>query len=287
MKSDERAFEYAAAEIAAMIERAQYSVDQGVTAAITRHAEESGSPAVRFACSCIAANNEAAARTRCPACQDTGLAVIFADVGKDARIDFDLTAAVNEGVRRAYSGLRKSVADPLTRLNTGTNLPAVIHYDLTEGADITVRFLAKGAGSENMSRLYMLTPADEKEGIVHAVLDCVRRAGANPCPPVIVGVGVGGDTEKACLIAKRALCRGFDEGAADPEIASLEREILERVNALGIGVQGLGGSLTALKVSVETFPTHIAMLPVAVNIQCHSSRHGKIILTNESIKEQA
>lgn len=232
----------------------------------------------KFAVDAIIKNADVARTTNSYACQDTGLAVIFAEIGYDAKIEQPLGEAINEGVRRGYAYARKSTADPLTRLNIGDNTPAIIHYDFAEGDHLKLSFLAKGAGSENMSELKMLTPAQGRQGIIDCVVDCVKRAGANACPPLIVGVGIGGNTEKACLLAKKSLLRKTGELSSRPDVALLEKDILKAVNDLGIGAQGLGGELTALSVAVETFPTHIGMLPVAINLQCHSVRHGEIIL---------
>ena len=232
----------------------------------------------KFAVDAILENAALAAETQSFACQDTGLAVIFCDLGSNAHLDGDLEAAIIAGVRQGYAAARKSVCDPLTRFNSGDNTPPVIHYRVDGGEALTLTFLAKGAGSENMSAIYMLTPAKGEDGIVNAVVDCVKNAGANPCPPIIVGVGVGGDFEQCALLSKRALLRPAGMASGIPQVAALEQRILKEVNALGIGAQGFGGDLTALAVAVETFPTHIGMLPVAINIQCHSVRHGSITL---------
>ena len=218
-----------------------------------------------------------------PLCQDTGLTVVFLDLGQDAHvIGGDLCEAVQEGVRRGYREgyLRKSIVDrPFsTRINTNDNTPAVIHCQIVPGDSLEITVVPKGGGSENMSALAMLKPADGRQGVVDFVVKTVEEAGANPCPPTIVGVGVGGTTEKAMSMAKRSLLREVGQPSPDPEVAELERDLLERVNRLGIGPQGLGGSTTALAVHVETHPCHIASLPVAVNIQCHSARHRQATL---------
>lgn len=222
-------------------------------------------------------NDDYAAETCSAACQDTGLAVFFVEVGTDVHFDGDPTAAINEAVRRAYTEgyFRKSVvASPIPpRVNTGDNTPAIVHYNLVPGDKVKITYLAKGAGSENMGALYMLTPSKGRSGIIDAAVDCMRRAGANPCPPVLLGIGIGGDMELAAILSKRALTRATGAPSPNPTLASLECEILDAVNALGIGVQGFGGPLTALSVAVETAPTHIGMLPVAVNVQCHCVRH--------------
>lgn len=211
------------------------------------------------------------------ACQDTGLAVIFLQVGQDARISGGLiTDAINEGVRRGYAEARKSVAHPLTRLNTHDNTPAIIHTEIVAGDGVTISYLAKGAGSENMGKLYMLTPSKGRRGIIDAVVDCVATAGGNPCPPIVVGVGIGGNMEKAALLAKKALLRPTGTPSEHEDVAAIERDALASVNALGIGAQGLGGRCSALSVAAEVFPTHIGMLPVCVCLQCHSVRHFTI-----------
>lgn len=216
-----------------------------------------------------------------PLCQDTGMAVVFLEVGQDVHIiGGDLESAVNEGVRQGYEKgyLRKSVLDPISRINTGDNTPAVIHTKIVPGNKLKITVAPKGFGSENMSRLKMLKPSDGIEGIKDFILQTVILAGANPCPPVIVGVGIGGTMEKAALLAKKALLRKAGSHNPDPGIAQLEKEMLQRINETGIGPQGLGGRVTALAVHIDTYPTHIAGLPIAVNMQCHVARHCEIIL---------
>lgn len=217
-----------------------------------------------------------------PLCQDTGVAVFFVDMGEEVRVeDPGIEAAVQEATRRGYreGGLRMSVVrDPLRRENTGDNTPATIHYRIVPGTAIRISFSPKGAGCENMSRLAMLSPGEGRAGVAEFVLETVRAGGGRPCPPVIVGVGIGGDFESSAVLSKRALLRAVGDRNPDPFYAELETELLERINALGIGPMGLGGRTTALEVFVETAPCHIASLPVAVNIQCHSARHGFIEL---------
>lgn len=212
-----------------------------------------------------------------PICQDTGMAVVFMEVGQEVHIEGgSLTEAVNQGVREGYTEgfLRKSVvADPIERVNTRDNTPAIIHYDLVEGDEIHITVAPKGFGSENMSRVFMLKPADGIEGVKEAILTAVKDAGPNACPPVVVGVGIGGTFEKCALMAKHALTRNLREESPIPYVRDLEKEMLEKINALGIGPGGLGGNITALAVNIETYPTHIAGLPVAVNICCHVNRH--------------
>lgn len=212
-----------------------------------------------------------------PICQDTGMAVLFVEIGQDVHFEgMLLEEALNEGVRRGYVDgfLRKSVvSDPLLRVNTKDNTPAIIHYSIVAGDQVKITFAPKGFGSENMSRVFMLKPAEGIEGVKKAILTAVDDAGPNACPPMVVGVGVGGDFEKAAIMAKKALTRELGEASDIPHIAELEQEMLEKVNQLGIGPGGLGGTTTALAVNINTYPTHIAGLPVAINICCHVNRH--------------
>ena len=212
-----------------------------------------------------------------PICQDTGMAVIFAEVGSDVHVEGSLTDAINEGVRRGYVDgyLRKSVVgDPLLRVNTGDNTPAVIHYDIVPGDKLKLTLAPKGFGSENMSKIFMLKPADGEEGVKNAILSAVKDAGPNACPPMVVGVGIGGTFEKCALLAKKALTREVNKRSDIEWVRNMEEELLDRINRGGIGPGGLGGSTTALAVNINTYPTHIAGLPVAVNICCHVNRHS-------------
>lgn len=216
-----------------------------------------------------------------PICQDTGMAVIFIKIGQDVHIEGGgLTDAVNQGVREGYEEgyLRKSVVEPVERVNTKDNTPAVIHYEIVNGDKIDITVAPKGFGSENMSRIFMLKPADGLEGIKKAILTSVKEAGPNACPPMVIGVGIGGTFEKCAQMAKHALTRDLGEKPLVPYVKELEEEMLEKINKLGIGPGGLGGSITALAVNVETYPTHIAGLPVAVNICCHVNRHAHRII---------
>lgn len=216
-----------------------------------------------------------------PVCQDTGMACVFVELGQDVHIEGDFEQAVNNGVRRGYGEgyLRKSVVcDPLRRVNTGDNTPALVTVKLTRGDKMRITVMPKGFGSENMSALKMLKPADGVEGVKSFVLDTVEKAGANPCPPIIVGVGIGGSFDKAACLAKHALLRPVDEPNPDEYYAALERELLDKINALGIGPQGFGGKTTALAVLIEAMPTHVAGLPVAVNISCHATRRASASL---------
>ena len=230
----------------------------------------------------VLCRNIDAARENClPICQDTGCACVFAELGQDVHIEGDFEAAVNAGVSRGYTEgyLRKSmVRDPLRRGNTGDNTPAAITVRLVPGDSLKLTVAPKGFGSENMSRLAMLKPADGVEGVKHFVLETVKLAGPNPCPPIVLGVGIGGTFDKVAFLAKHALLRPIDEPNPDPFYAALEKELLEEVNALGIGPQGFGGKTTALGLNIETMPTHVAGLPVAVNVSCHVTRRASAVL---------
>jgi fumarate hydratase subunit alpha len=230
----------------------------------------------------IMENAEIACRNKMPMCQDTGLAVVFLEIGQDVHIvGGNLREAINEGVRQAYAEgyLRKSVCDPLTRKNTQDNTPAIIHVDIVEGDRLKIIAMPKGGGSENMSAAKMLTPAAGSDGIKKFVLETVEQAGANPCPPIMVGIGIGGSLEEACILAKKALLRPVGEAnSKDERLAQMEKELYTGINDLGIGPGGLGGRVTALAVNVEMMPCHIASLPVAVNIQCHVARHKEEII---------
>lgn len=240
-------------------------------------ADEETSPLGRQILGQLKENLKIAGNDMIPICQDTGMAVVFVKVGQEVHIEGGaLTDAINEGVRQGYVGgyLRKSVVkDPIERENTKDNTPAVIHYDIVPGDKVDITIAPKGFGSENMSRVFMLKPADGIEGVKDAILTAVKDAGPNACPPMVVGVGIGGTFEKCALLAKKALTRNLDEERPTGYVSELEDEMLEKINSLGIGPGGLGGSKTALAVNVETYPTHIAGLPVAVNICCHVNRH--------------
>ena len=216
-----------------------------------------------------------------PVCQDTGMACVFIDIGQEVYVEGNLEEAIHEGVRQGYKDgyLRKSVVrDPLDRVNTGDNTPAMIYYNIVPGDKIKITVAPKGFGSENMSQVKMLKPSDGLEGVKEFVIKVVEEAGPNPCPPIVVGVGVGGTFDKAAFMAKKALIRAVDKRNEDPFYASLEEELLEKINALGIGPQGFGGRTTALAVNIEKCPTHIAGLPVAVNINCHVTRHQSEVI---------
>ena len=238
------------------------------------------SPLAKNALEILLTNANIASREQIPVCQDTGIGVVFVSVGQEVLVEGDLEQAVQEGIRAGYEDgyLRKSVCDPVTRKNTGTNVPAVVHFEIVPGDKVNIRFLPKGCGSENMSGLVMLPPSAGMAGVEKYIVQKVKDAGSNPCPPVVVGVGLGGTFEKAALLAKKSLFRPLGESNPDTKVAEIEERILQRLNNEGQGVMGWGGVNTALAVHMETFPTHIASLPVAVNIQCHAHRHKEIEL---------
>jgi len=228
----------------------------------------------------IVENFEIAESENLPMCQDTGIAVFFIEVGREVSLDGSLEDAINEGVRQGYRDgyLRKSVCHPLKRINTGDNTPAIIHTSFVEGDKIKIKIAPKGAGSENMSRLKMLKPAEGVEGIKAFVVETIKDAGGNPCPPIVVGLGIGGSFEKCAILAKKALLRPVGSVNPDEDLKKLEAELLEKVNDLGIGPMGFGGRITALGVHIEAHPCHIASLPVAINIQCHAGRHKEAVI---------
>ena len=250
--------------------------------AICQASEAEQSPVGKKILEQLEKNMDIAAREDIPICQDTGMAVVFLKIGQDLHIEgMNLEDAVNEGIRQGYVDgyLRKSVVrDPLQRENTKDNTPGIIHYQIVPGDQLTITVAPKGFGSENMSRVFMLKPADGIEGVKEAILNTVREAGPNACPPMVVGVGIGGDFEKCAIMAKQALTRNVNEHSDIPYVKELEEEMLEKVNKLGIGPGGLGGTTTVLAVNINTYPTHIAGLPVAVNICCHVDRHMTEIL---------
>lgn len=245
-------------------------------------AREEDSPLGKQILEQLMENLNIAAEDKIPICQDTGMAVFFVNVGQDLHIEgMNLTDAINEGVRQGYKEgyLRKSVmADPLLRTNTGDNTPAIIHYDIVEGDKLEITIAPKGFGSENMSKIYMLKPSDGEEGIKASVLDAVKNAGPNACPPLVVGVGLGGDFELAAKMAKKALTREAGSHSKHEHIAKIEEELLKEINSTGIGPGGLGGKITALAVNIESHATHIAGMPLAVNMCCHVNRHLTRIL---------
>jgi fumarate hydratase subunit alpha len=260
---------------------ANYEPGEDLIAALTRGLEAETSLSGKEIFRQLLENARISREERIPLCQDCGLAVVFAEVGQDVHlVGGDFETAIHEGVRQGYGEgyLRKSSCHPLTRVNIGDNTPAIIYTEIVPGDRVKLTVVPKGGGSENMSRLYMLKPAEGLPGVKTHVLLTVEEAGPNPCPPIIVGVGIGGTFERAALLAKKSLLRDVGQPNPDPELADLEQELLEEVNLLGIGPQGLGGRVTAMAVHVLMQPCHIASLPVAVNIQCHASRHKEVVL---------
>ena len=261
---------------------ANYSLEPDMLRAFAGALEKERSAAGRQVLQILQQNAELARTRQIPYCQDTGFVVCFLELGQDVHVTGGaLYDAINEGVRQGYTEgyLRASIVrSPFDRVNTGDNTPAVIHYDIVPGNTLKIIAMPKGGGAENMSRVVMLTPAAGLQGVKDVILDTVKNAGANPCPPMIIGVGVGGTLERSALIAKRALLRKIGERSADPEIASIEEDLLQRINELGIGPMAYGGSTTALDIFMEVEPCHIASLPVTVNIQCHAARHKEVVL---------
>jgi len=255
---------------------------EDIVSALQSALREEGSPIGKQVLTKILQNADIACESAMPICQDTGLAVLFVEVGQDVRIiGGDLREAIHEGVRQAYEEgfLRKSVCDPLTRKNTGDNTPAIIHMDIVPGNQLKIIAMPKGGGSENMSAATMLIPAAGIDGIKKFVMETVERAGANPCPPIIVGIGIGGSLEQACILAKKALLRPVGKkNESDSRLEQMENELYEKINTLGIGPAGLGGRVTTLAVQAEMMPCHIASMPVAVNIQSHVARHKETII---------
>ncbi len=269
--------------IARLFEHSCHYLPPDVVIALKEARENEKSPVCRDVLDRILENTNVAGEEQIPLCQDTGAAVVMLELGQEVYITGgDLYTAINEGVRQGYDSgyLRKSIVSQpcFARVNTKDNTPAMIHTDIVSGDKLKISVLPKGGGSENCSRLTVLTPAKGRQGVIDFVVNLVDEVGSNPCPPIIIGVGIGGTTDKTMFIAKKALLRKVGEPSPDPEVAALEREILEGVNNLGIGAMGYGGTVTALAVHVETFPCHIASMPVAVNIQCWCARHGEAIL---------
>lgn len=260
---------------------ANFNLNKDMKEALEKGFDQEESPIGKQIIKDLLKNAEIAKNKRVPMCQDTGMVVVFVEIGEEVFVEGNLKTAINEGIRQGYieGYLRKSiVSDPIIRENTKDNTPGVIHYDFVKGNDLKITIAPKGFGSENMGRLKMLKPSDGIEGIKDFILETVEIAGPNPCPPIVIGVGIGGTMDEVTKIAKKALMRPIDKNNPLKHIADLEDEILDAVNDLGIGPQGLGGRITALGVNVETYPTHIAGLPVAVNINCHASRHLEVIL---------
>jgi fumarate hydratase subunit alpha len=269
--------------VSRLCQEANFLLNEDILRALTDARDTEESPLAKGTLERILENADIAARESLPLCQDCGSTVILLEVGQEIHIiGGDLYAAVEAGVRQGYEEgyLRKSIVQhPFSsRINTKDNTPPIIHTEIVSGEHLKIIVMPKGGGSENMSRLAMLKPAQGRQGVVDFVVGVVEEAGSNPCPPIIVGVGIGGTAEKAMILAKEALLRPAGEPNPEPEVAQLEEELLKQINALGIGPQGFGGRATALAVHVEVFPTHIASLPVAVNLQCHSSRHKEAVL---------
>lgn len=263
-----------------------YYLPKDVHEALEKALEKETSPLGKDILKDILKNAEIAKEKRVPLCQDTGFTVVFLEVGQDVRVvGGDLNDAINQGVRQGYINgyLRKSIVDDpfQERMNTNDNTPAIIHTKIVPGDKIKLIIAPKGGGSENMSALKLLKPSDGVEGIKKFILETVENAGSNPCPPIIVGVGIGGTIEYTTLLAKKALLRNLGENSKNPVVKELEKDLLESINKLGIGPQGFGGRITALGVNIETYPAHIASMPVAVNIQCHAARHKEIIIGEE------
>lgn len=269
-------------EVARLCQEANFFLEEDVTEAFAAALKTEESPAGRDVLEQLIANSKIAAAEKIPMCQDTGYAVVFVEIGQDAHITGgNLTEAINKGVEIGYREgfLRKSILnDPFERKNTGTNTPAFIHTFIVPGDKVKITVASKGGGSENTSQLKMLKPSDGLEGVKSFILKVVAEAGPSACPPMIIGVGVGGNFEISALMAKKSLLRPLHSRNANPFVAKLEDEMLEEINKLGVGPQGLGGITTALDVHIETFATHIVALPVAVNIQCHANRHKEVVL---------
>ena len=260
---------------------ANYNLGKDVVSAFETGKEQEESPTGKAIFSALLKNQDIARNEQVPMCQDTGFSVIYIELGQDVHIEGgSLEEDINEGVRQGYAEgyLRKSMCEPFTRKNTGDNTPAVVITEIVPGDKMKIIVAPKGGGSENMSRVTMLKPADGKEGIKKFVVNRCFEAGSNPCPPVIVGVGIGGSSEKAAILARKSLFREIGSKNPDPELAKMEAEMLKKINALGMGPQGLGGTQYALAVHIEKYPCHIAQLPLAVNICCHAARHKEVVL---------
>ena len=269
--------------VAQLCQETNFSLPEDVLNSLRKARYEEESPLGRIVLAQILENAQIAAEEKVPICQDCGTAIVFLELGEDLEItggNLNLYAAIEEGVRRGYKEgyLRKSICHPFTRKNTGDNTPAMIYTDIVPGNKLKIMFCPKGGGSENMSAIKMLSPSEGIEGVKKFVVETVKSAGSNPCPPIVVGVGIGGTFERVALLAKKALLRSFGSQNTDTELTALEDELLEEINYLGIGPAGLGGSTTALAVHIEMLPCHIASLPVAININCHAARHKEVTI---------
>ncbi|NAS89659.1 fumarate hydratase [ANME-1 cluster archaeon AG-394-G21] len=269
--------------VARLCQESNFYLPEDVLNSLRKARAEEKSPLGRTVLAQILENARIAAEEKVPICQDCGTAIVFLELGEELELtggNLNLYAAIEEGVRRGYKEgyLRKSICHPFTRKNTGDNTPAVIYTDIVPGNKLKIIFCPKGGGSENMSAIKMLSPSEGIEGVKKFVIETVKSAGSNPCPPIVVGVGIGGTFERVALLAKKALLRPFGSPNTDSELAALEDELLEEINYLGIGPAGLGGSTTALSVHIEMLPCHIASLPVAININCHAARHKEVTI---------
>ena len=269
--------------VARLCQDTNFSLPEDVLNSLRKARSEEKSPLGRTVLAQILENAQIAAEEKVPICQDCGTAIVFLELGEELELtggNLNLYAAIEEGVRRGYKEgyLRKSICHPFTRKNTGDNTPAMIYTDIVPGNKLKIMFCPKGGGSENMSAIKMLSPSEGIEGVKKFVIETVKNAGANPCPPIVVGVGIGGTFERVALLAKKALLRPFGSPNTDSDLAALEDELLEKINCLGIGPAGLGGSTTALSVHIEMLPCHIASLPVAININCHAARHKEVTI---------
>jgi fumarate hydratase subunit alpha len=267
--------------VAAMCMRANTELPQDVRRRLEQAMAEEDSPSAKEVLRQLLENADLAHDTKLPLCQDCGLAVFYVEIGDDCRVvGGNLRELINEGTRKGYADgyLRKSACDPMTRANTGDGTPAIIHFDMVPGDRLKISYMAKGGGAENMSRVTMLAPAQGWAGIKKFVVERVAEAGPNPCPPTVIGIGIGGTFEHAAKIAKKSLLRELDDTHPDPAVAAMEKELEEALNALGIGPMGLGGKTTVLGVKITMEPCHLASLPLAVNVQCHSQRHEEVVL---------
>ncbi len=271
-------------QITRKVQEVNFELPEDVENAIKKAFDNENSDVGRKILEQILDNSEIAKNERVPLCQDTGLVVVYARIGQELEFDGNLEEAINNGVSKGYKDgyLRKSVVkDPFDRENTETNTPVIIHYDLVAGAELRLDIATKGGGSENMSQINMMKPTVSRDGIIDYIVQVVKESGANACPPLIVGVGIGGNFEKSALLAKESLFERIDKTNPDPKLAELEQDILKKVNQLGIGPQGLGGNTTALGVNIKSYPCHIASMPVAVNLNCHSARHISLLFNGE------
>ncbi len=271
-------------QITRKVQEVNFELPEDVENAIKKAFDNENSDVGRKILEQILDNSEIAKNKRVPLCQDTGLVVVYARIGQELEFDGNLEEAINNGVSKGYKDgyLRKSVVkDPFDRENTETNTPVIIHYDLVAGAELRLDIATKGGGSENMSQINMMKPTVSRDEIIDYIVQVVKESGANACPPLIVGVGIGGNFEKSALLAKESLFERIDKTNPDPKLAELEQDILKKVNQLGIGPQGLGGNTTALGVNIKSYPCHIASMPVAVNLNCHSARHISLLFNGE------